>query len=444
MVAQLSRSAYTFFVMATRRKVALENKDLSFADVARKVGKQWRELPELGRAQFCRMALEDKKRYATEKEAHRVMVSEASEQAEKDAREANAALMQRAGFGVGAGVGICAAGMSSNGAHAAAFAGRNGLGAGMVGGRGGGMSAMLQQAGDNGAVPGAAVAMMMMKGVPGGARTMMGRGPMRGGGAIMREGSIGGGGSTGVGMTSAVLQQQATPPPHQMQMQMQMQLQLQMQMQQQQQQQQQQVHQQMLWLRQSQARGIARAFPTASGMMYGGARGYASGIGGQAAAEPPLKRRRFRRTNAEIAAGLSVEEARCARKANLPLVAIVGERSALDISAACIVRPPKPRTVELAPGLASSNFRGVGWHVSKRRWRARIRINGKRHSLGTFASELEAALAYDRAVVQQRRLGNPKATYTLNFPYSIVRLRPGKEGGRARAAVLPPPPRDPF
>jgi hypothetical protein len=45
------------------------------------------------------------------------------------------------------------------------------------------------------------------------------------------------------------------------------------------------------------------------------------------------------------------------------------------------------------------------------RWRARIRVNGKRISLGLFKDEIEAAKAYDRAA---RKYHGEFAS--LNFP----------------------------
>ena len=44
-----------------------------------------------------------------------------------------------------------------------------------------------------------------------------------------------------------------------------------------------------------------------------------------------------------------------------------------------------------------SKFKGVDWANDMKRWRARIRVNGKRIYLGSFTDEIEAAKAYDTA-----------------------------------------------
>lgn len=46
---------------------------------------------------------------------------------------------------------------------------------------------------------------------------------------------------------------------------------------------------------------------------------------------------------------------------------------------------------------AASRYKGVQRAHGSRGWTASIRLNGKRRHLGTFASESEAALAYDKA-----------------------------------------------
>jgi hypothetical protein len=47
--------------------------------------------------------------------------------------------------------------------------------------------------------------------------------------------------------------------------------------------------------------------------------------------------------------------------------------------------------------VATSRYLGVSWHPARRKWAARIGIDGKVRTLGYFASEEEAAHAYDAA-----------------------------------------------
>ena len=48
-------------------------------------------------------------------------------------------------------------------------------------------------------------------------------------------------------------------------------------------------------------------------------------------------------------------------------------------------------------GTCSSKYKGVCWHKPTKKWRARIKVDGKLIHLGLFIEEFEAALAYDRA-----------------------------------------------
>lgn len=45
----------------------------------------------------------------------------------------------------------------------------------------------------------------------------------------------------------------------------------------------------------------------------------------------------------------------------------------------------------------SSVYAGVSWHKANQKWRAQIRLNGKRRHRGYFDTEIEAAAAYRRA-----------------------------------------------
>jgi hypothetical protein len=45
----------------------------------------------------------------------------------------------------------------------------------------------------------------------------------------------------------------------------------------------------------------------------------------------------------------------------------------------------------------SSKYKGVSWQKSNRNWRVIINVNGSKVYLGSFRSERQAALAYDKA-----------------------------------------------
>lgn len=46
---------------------------------------------------------------------------------------------------------------------------------------------------------------------------------------------------------------------------------------------------------------------------------------------------------------------------------------------------------------STSGVKGVGWVKAKKKWRARIKVQQRRHSLGYFDTKEEAAAAYARA-----------------------------------------------
>lgn len=54
------------------------------------------------------------------------------------------------------------------------------------------------------------------------------------------------------------------------------------------------------------------------------------------------------------------------------------------------------RNKKNAPG-ATSKYRGVHWANAAKKWKASISINNRCHYLGIYASEIDAARAYDAA-----------------------------------------------
>ncbi|HZT59678.1 MAG TPA: tyrosine-type recombinase/integrase [Pyrinomonadaceae bacterium] len=64
-----------------------------------------------------------------------------------------------------------------------------------------------------------------------------------------------------------------------------------------------------------------------------------------------------------------------------------------------------------------SKYHGVAWDAASGKWRARLTVNGKVHSLGRHAVEDDAARAYDMAVI---RFG---VESELNFPAENYQLR---------------------
>lgn len=59
----------------------------------------------------------------------------------------------------------------------------------------------------------------------------------------------------------------------------------------------------------------------------------------------------------------------------------------------------------------TSGFRGVSWNKSKKRWDAKIKVNGKAMHLGRFTNKEDAARAYDKAAREHF-----KEFAKLNFP----------------------------
>lgn len=58
----------------------------------------------------------------------------------------------------------------------------------------------------------------------------------------------------------------------------------------------------------------------------------------------------------------------------------------------------KPHPRRKRPAERHSEYAGVSWYAN--RWRARITIDGQTRHLGRFASEIEAAAAYNEAACE--------------------------------------------
>lgn len=59
----------------------------------------------------------------------------------------------------------------------------------------------------------------------------------------------------------------------------------------------------------------------------------------------------------------------------------------------------------------ATGYRGISWHSKKKKWEARIVVNGKQYYLGRYADKIDAARAYDQAVRKYRG-----EDAMLNFP----------------------------
>ncbi|KXZ47075.1 hypothetical protein GPECTOR_38g312 [Gonium pectorale] len=86
----------------------------------------------------------------------------------------------------------------------------------------------------------------------------------------------------------------------------------------------------------------------------------------------------------------------------------------------------------------SSQYRGVSWHERSQRWEVRVWGGGKQHFIGSFTEEVEAARAYDRAVLRLRGQ-DARSRSRMNFPLSDYNLDelgvPGDPAGFLGMAV---------
>ena len=85
-----------------------------------------------------------------------------------------------------------------------------------------------------------------------------------------------------------------------------------------------------------------------------------------------------------------------------------GEFAALNFADSPTLPPPTRCTWALPPGV--SGYRGVTFHPRNNNWVARVRINGVRTYIGSFASSIEAAQAVDEKI---KELG---LSLPLSFP----------------------------
>jgi hypothetical protein len=68
----------------------------------------------------------------------------------------------------------------------------------------------------------------------------------------------------------------------------------------------------------------------------------------------------------------------------------------------------------------SSKYKGVYWRTSRQKWLVTLQAGGKRRQIGSFADEVEAARAYDKAALEAwgeyATLNFPKKSRKCNAP----------------------------
>jgi uncharacterized membrane-anchored protein len=110
--------------------------------------------------------------------------------------------------------------------------------------------------------------------------------------------------------------------------------------------------------------------------------------------------------------GLFKDEEEAAREYDRPARTKLGEKAQLNFPTKkeqAAEEAKQQRWIKCEE--AGSKYRGVSWRKTENKWIAQIRYDGKKHGLGCFEDEEEAARAYDRAA--RTKLGE-KAQ--LNFP----------------------------
>ena len=89
----------------------------------------------------------------------------------------------------------------------------------------------------------------------------------------------------------------------------------------------------------------------------------------------------------------------------------------------------------------SSKYRGVSWHKGHNKWRAEVRMDGKKVYLGHFDDEAEAALAYDVYVAKVKKsLGQAKGPLPTkkdvkSAKYASKKQQEEDEGMRGLVAI---------
>jgi superfamily II DNA helicase RecQ len=112
------------------------------------------------------------------------------------------------------------------------------------------------------------------------------------------------------------------------------------------------------------------------------------------------------------AAGAGRMQAQAQAQTKLPLLKVQHPRAKVPPPSASPTSPAEKaeEDQESQPCTLTSQYRGVSWSKQRQKWRATITVDCKKHWLGDFDVEQDAAEAYDAAA--QERLGH-KAT--LNF-----------------------------
>eukprot|EP00511_Aplanochytrium_stocchinoi_P012240 CAMPEP_0204877394 /NCGR_PEP_ID=MMETSP1348-20121228/48166_1 /ASSEMBLY_ACC=CAM_ASM_000700 /TAXON_ID=215587 /ORGANISM="Aplanochytrium stocchinoi, Strain GSBS06" /LENGTH=419 /DNA_ID=CAMNT_0052034251 /DNA_START=947 /DNA_END=2206 /DNA_ORIENTATION=- len=91
----------------------------------------------------------------------------------------------------------------------------------------------------------------------------------------------------------------------------------------------------------------------------------------------------------------------------------------LPTTVSAVVKTVDPGEKARTFGRSSSKYFGVSWHSQRKRWRAYIYLSpGRQKYLGTFEDQVEAALAYDKAV-KEHHLRSP-----LNFGVNLASKAP--------------------